>query len=356
MILKLIILGLLTYTECFIQTTLNMKTKLINNIKNDETFIDKRWKRHDKAMITTVFNSMINEIPKEKYKKTIGIIGPTGNLGKEVVKKLLKKNVKVKILNRHENKSNIINNFTKYPNIELIDGDITEITSLIKLLVDCDVCLTLHGSNRMTKLTDLFKNNIEDKRHPMYVNYIGMKNLVDAAIVTQKCKHIIRISGNNENPWSLLSILINLIGSMTKAWNYAGDYELRNSNLKYTIIKPGIMIKEKENMTIDIVDSSHKKEKNIKVSYDTISDICLECIENENVVNSTISIIKGNEKKSLNSLLKNIKKDNIFFEHKYVMIGKHYIATIVTLILSLLMIEIGIFNYTIFNYTISKLF
>lgn len=345
MILKLIILSFLTYIECFMMTNLkiiNGKLKTIEKeINIEETIINKRSIKDNKIQLTSLFNSMKNEILEEK--KTIAVIGPTGNLGREVVNKLLKKNVKIKILNRHKNLSKIINNFKSKSNIELVEGDITDITSLTKLLIDCDVCLTLHGSNRITRLTDFLKGGLNDKSHPMYVNYIGMKNLAEAALITKKCKHIIRISGNNENPWSILSVLINLIGSMTKAWNYGGDYELRNSNLKYTIIKPGLMTKEKENTTIDIVDSSNVNNKNIKVSYDTISDICIECIDNENVINSTISVKKGDEKKNIKSLLNNIKRDNIYFENKYRMIGKHYIATI-SFVITILMLDLGIFN------------
>ena len=37
------------------------------------------------------------------------------------------------------------------------------------------------------------------------------------------------MTGKGEQPWAIFTILINLAGSMVKAWNYAGETLLRES-------------------------------------------------------------------------------------------------------------------------------
>lgn len=70
MILKLIILSFLTYIECFMMTNLkiiNGKLKTIEKeINIEETIINKRSIKDNKIKLTSLFNSMKNEILEEK--------------------------------------------------------------------------------------------------------------------------------------------------------------------------------------------------------------------------------------------------------------------------------------------------
>jgi len=55
-------------------------------------------------------------------------------------------------------------------------------------------------------------------------------------------QRIRRITGKNETPFSLFSILINMFGNIAKGWNYEGDQLLwGKSSVPYTIIRPGVM-------------------------------------------------------------------------------------------------------------------
>lgn len=290
----------------------------------------------------------------------IAIIGSTGKLGINVINNLSKKNISTTILNRHSYKLNNYTNFNanskliKYysslSNIKIIDGDINDEESLIKLLEDCDTCLALHGSTRISKFTDIFNYNINDKSHPMYVNYIGIHNIITAAKKTKRCKHIIRVTGNGENPWSFPSIIINLFSSMSKPWNYAGEYLLRNSNISYTIIRPGIMSYDNDkDYSLEISDNG-KYIPISKISYDNIGKLCIECITHPNVKNSTLTamtVSTGYGKSSWKQLLSNVKSDIRFYPDKKDIITKHYIAVnilLVILITTLLNIIKILFN------------
>jgi len=256
----------------------------------------------------------------------VAVIGATGNLGKKVVNELCKKKISTKILNKGNNSSKSLNFYNDYQNIKIINGDVNNFNSIVELLEGVDTCIAVHGSKRKTKITDLFKNNENDLTHPINLNYIGVKNIINAAKIT-KTKHIIRVTDNGEKPWSIPSIIINLIGSMHKAWNYAGECELRNSNISYTIIRTGKM-----NYNIDL-DMSLILEDNgeflpvSKISYNNIAKLCVDCIMHPNVKNTTLvamTTTPGYGKSSWIPLLKKINIDRKKFPNKLLTILKHY--------------------------------
>lgn len=256
----------------------------------------------------------------------VAVIGATGNLGKKVVNELCKKKISTKILNKGNNSSKSLNFYNDYQNIKIINGNVNNFNSIVELLEGVDTCIAVHGSKRKTKITDLFKNNENDLTHPINLNYIGVKNIINAAKIT-KTKHIIRVTDNGEKPWSIPSIIINLIGSMHKAWNYAGECELRNSNISYTIIRTGKM-----NYNIDL-DMSLILEDNgeflpvSKISYNNIAKLCVDCIMHPNVKNTTLvamTTTPGYGKSSWIPLLKKINIDRKKFPNKLLTILKHY--------------------------------
>lgn len=271
----------------------------------------------------------------------VAVIGASGNLGRAVVKELCNNKISTKILNRPNSSSNINNNYKEYPNIKIVNGDVNNYESIVKLLEGVDTCIAVHGSKRKTRLRDIIRNNVNDLNHPVNVNYLGMINIINAAKIT-KTKHIIRVSGNGEKPWSIPSIIINLFGSMHKAWNYAGECELRDSNITYTIIRPGIM-----NHNID-ADSSLTLIDNgmylppTKISYNKIANLCLDCITHPNVKNTTLTAIttqSGYGRSSWIPLLRKVNSDTKKFPDKLLTIFKHYSA--VTIICGIFLIFIS---------------
>lgn len=271
----------------------------------------------------------------------VAVIGASGNLGRAVVKELCNNKISTKILNRPNSSSNINNNYKEYPNIKIVNGDVNNYESIVKLLEGVDTCIAVHGSKRKTRLRDIIRNNVNDLNHPVNVNYLGMINIINAAKIT-KTKHIIRVSGNGEKPWSIPSIIINLFGSMHKAWNYAGECELRDSNITYTIIRPGIM-----NHNID-ADSSLTLIDNgmylppTKISYNKIANLCLDCITHPNVKNTTLTAITtqpGYGRSSWIPLLRKVNSDTKKFPDKLLTIFKHYSA--VTIICGIFLIFIS---------------
>ena len=109
-----------------------------------------------------------------------------------------------------------------------------------ELVRGCEACVAAHGARRTRAISDLWRDPTEDPTHSKAVNYVGVRNIIDACRV-HSVQRIVRVTGKGETPWSFFSILINGLGSMAKAWNYEGENLLRASGLDYTIVRPGIM-------------------------------------------------------------------------------------------------------------------
>tara|TARA_B110001450_G_scaffold19039_1_gene17480 strand:- start:1615 stop:2538 length:924 start_codon:yes stop_codon:yes gene_type:complete len=272
---------------------------------------------------------------------TVAVIGASGNLGRAVVKELCNNKISTKILNRPNTSSNINNNYNEYPNIKIVNGDVNNYESIVKLLEGVDTCIAVHGSKRKTKLIDIIVNNVNDLNHPVNVNYLGMINIINAAKKT-KTKHIIRVTGNGEKTWSIPSIIINLFGSMHKAWNYAGECELRNSNISYTIIRPGIMNNDVDaDLSLTLRDNGMYLVPT-KISYNKIANLCLDCITHPNVKNTTLTAMTTEPaygKSSWIPLLRKVNSDTRNFPDKLLIILKHYIAATIVSVIFLIFIN-----------------
>jgi NAD(P)H-binding len=231
----------------------------------------------------------------------VAVIGGTGRLGRETVDQLLSKGIPVKCLVRPSSK--IPDSWTSSSSVEIVRGNIVgdgskaTITDLVK---DCTHCLALYGATRKSKISDIWSPTVEDTDldHAKQVNYESIKTLVDVCTsddATSTCKEIIRITGKGEDPTSFFSVLINMLGSMAKGWNYEGETVLRsaassNDDFGYTIIRPGIM-KPADDVNLDgdgtaknppqhleLSDNGGNDLKVSAVSYRQIAELIVGCV------------------------------------------------------------------------------
>jgi nucleoside-diphosphate-sugar epimerase len=199
--------------------------------------------------------------PASLKQKKVALIGTTGQLGRETVCQLSKAGIAVKCLLRHDVSSvvppasleaattsaEVAAFLSTLPNVEFVMGDINDDQALERLVRDTDACLALHGAGppkpplRSVLLPALLFPET-DPTHAKQVNYVGIERLLTAMTASPRCRHLVRITGNGESPWSIFSILINAFGGMAKAWNYEAEQLIRNQSvIDYTIIRPGIM-------------------------------------------------------------------------------------------------------------------
>ncbi|CAN0134545.1 unnamed protein product [Discosporangium mesarthrocarpum] len=80
----------------------------------------------------------------------------------------------------------------------------------------CGACIACHGPARTVKMSDLWTHPKEDPSHPYNVNYIGVRNLAEAAAKVG-CARLVRVTGLSvgQPALSLVPVLLNLVISMT---------------------------------------------------------------------------------------------------------------------------------------------
>ena len=247
----------------------------------------------------TSWSAMALSSPGLSSTKKVAVIGSTGRLGRETVSELVQAGVNVKCLVRPT--THIPPEWAdgiQSKQIEVVRGEIISSQggeeTLTTLLDGCTDCLALYGATRKSKLSDIWQRpNVEDTdmTHSKQVNYESIKTLVDVCRrPTSTCKNIIRITGKGEDPTSFFSVLINMLGSMAKGWNYEGECILRSTpvdEIGYTIIRPGIM---KSDVDIDgdgtdknppqhlqLADNGGNDLKVSAVSYNQIAQLVVGC-------------------------------------------------------------------------------
>ncbi len=157
------------------------------------------------------------------------------------------------------------------------------------------------------------------------INYIGVKNIIDAAKESDKKPRIVRLTGKGEDPFSIFSILINMLGCLAKGWNYEGEALLRDSGLDYTIIRPGILNREyQEEKNARMLKDNGENLKVSLVSYTQIAEVCMNCLSYDNTKKSTLTVMNVGENEGeaeYGPLLEKVESDKREFPTS--LISKH---------------------------------
>lgn len=204
------------------------------------------------------------------------------------------------------------------PNVDVVEGDVSNADSMKELLDDCTSCLALFGATRTSKISDIWTNPEEnDPTHAKNINYRGVANIIEAAKASKKCKRIVRITGKGESPNSLFSVLINLLGGMAKAWNYQGELLLRDQDdVDYTIIRPGVMSEEGPTGKVLTLADDGGDLPVAKIRYADIASLCVECLAYPNAARSTLTAMttdEGEGEASYETLLASVQSDRRVF-------------------------------------------
>jgi putative NADH-flavin reductase len=273
----------------------------------------------------------------------IAVIGSTGRLGREAVQKLSERGIPCKMLVRklpligtatpssltkESTKDEVINYLASLRGVSVVEGDVGNVDSLKKLLTDCTACLALFGATRRSKLSDMWTNPAdEDPTHAKQVNYKGVTNLLEAAKASKTCKRVVRITGKGETPSSFFSVLINMLGSMAKAWNYEGERLLRaEQDVDYTIIRPGIMSEEGPEGKVLTLGDNGADLPVAKIAYADIATLSIECLDYPNAARSTLTAMTTTEggEDSYAPLLATVQADRRVFPTD--MLEQHHAA------------------------------
>jgi len=302
-------------------------------------------------IVTTLFlnTNRIHSLSSSKQQRKVAVIGTTGRLARKAVERLASRGIPTRCLLRHSLKKEILlknidddgasesvaMRLASLEGVEMVKGDVTDLSTLVHLMEGCTDVLALHGpsSNKpflslfvalVPGLDRLFENN---PSHPRQVNYLGVKNILDAARAPgSKVRRIVRITGKGETPYSIFSILINALGWIAKGWNYEGEELLRSQDdFDYTIIRPGVMstpeATEKGSVSEGVPELRQVKAladnggdlKVTPVSHDQIAELSVECMYYPNAARATLTAMNvpaGTGEETYEPLLEQVVPDS----------------------------------------------
>ena len=147
------------------------------------------------------------------------VAGATGQTGRHIVSELVKRNVSVRALVRNLELAKQI----LPPEVDLVLGNVLNASALDQAIADCDVLICATGAKPSL-------NALE----PYLVDYIGTKNLVNAA-KAKNIKHFVIVSSlcvsKLFHPLNLFWLVL--------FWKKQAEQYIQNSGLTYTIVRPG---------------------------------------------------------------------------------------------------------------------
>jgi uncharacterized protein YbjT (DUF2867 family) len=155
------------------------------------------------------------------------VAGATGQTGRHIVAELVKRNIPVRALVRNLELAKQV-----LPSeVELVLGNVLNADALTEAIADCDVLICATGAKPSL-------NALE----PYLVDYIGTKNLINAA-KTKNIQHFAIVSSlcvsKFLHPLNLFWLVL--------FWKKQAEQYLQASGLTYTIVRPGGLInREKE--------------------------------------------------------------------------------------------------------------
>ncbi len=147
------------------------------------------------------------------------VAGATGATGQRVVQILCDRQIAVRALVRDLEKARLLLPAA----VELVQGDVGATDTLATAMADCDAIICATGAKPSF-----------DPTGPYQVDYIGTKNLVNAA----KSQHIQKFVIVSSLCVSKLFHPLNLFW-LILYWKQQGEDYLKNSGLTYTIVRPG---------------------------------------------------------------------------------------------------------------------
>ncbi|MCM1982202.1 SDR family oxidoreductase [Lyngbya confervoides] len=147
------------------------------------------------------------------------VAGATGETGRRIVTELRDQQIEVCALVRDRAKALSI----LPPSVDLVEGGLESVGALAEAMAGCDVLLCATGARPSL-------NPLE----PMTVDYLGTKNLVEAAR-DQGIAHFVLVSSlcvsKLFHPLNLFWLIL--------FWKRQAEKYLQDSGLTYTIVRPG---------------------------------------------------------------------------------------------------------------------
>ncbi len=223
-------------------------------------------------------------------KKIVVVAGATGRTGKLVVEELAKRNFQVRAMVRSASSAS----WLQQEGVQVVEGDLTSITSLEKVMEGAQFVISAIGSKKPF-----------NKKENNKVDNIGNQNLAKAAKAKNIRLFVVVSSvgaGNSKNALPFIFRL--LMGPVLKVKTVSEEF-IRKCGLSYTIIRPG-GLKDTENSGEVAFGEGGKVTGS--VSRRQIAKVCVDALENPSMKNRTFEVADASTvKEELRPLLVTIK-------------------------------------------------
>jgi uncharacterized protein YbjT (DUF2867 family) len=200
------------------------------------------------------------------------VAGATGATGQRVIAELCQRQIPVRALVRDVNKAREI-----WPTdselVDLVVGDVGDSLALQQAIGDCTAVICATGARPSL-----------DPTGPYQVDYIGTKNLVDAA----KLKNIQHFSIVSSLCVSKLFHPLNLFW-LILYWKQQGENYLRASGLNYTIVRPGGL--KNDQVAGSLVMSRADTLFEGSIPRQKVAEVCVESLFQPTAINKVVEIV-----------------------------------------------------------------
>jgi uncharacterized protein YbjT (DUF2867 family) len=197
---------------------------------------------------------------KYKMKKTVAVLGATGQTGKLVVQRLLEQDVSVRVLSRSVPKAQKMFGSS----VEIIEGDLVEVRDLKALVSGVAHLFAVHGADRFS-----------GGRGYELVDFGGMDKALDSIPAEQKT-HIIYMSScvdyeHDPPPSSPFN--------QPLYWKRLTERMVQGSGHPYTIVRPGRLNNNKGG-SLHIVAEQHDAGGG-NISREDVAELMLQAMQHE---------------------------------------------------------------------------
>ena len=203
------------------------------------------------------------------------VAGATGRTGQYITKHLKDRGYRVRALSRRSVEEAQTTYGTEY---DWVQGDVRDMASLKAALDGVTYVICSIGS------TQSFGDN-----SPEYVDYGGVKNLVDAAKEMDVERFALISSMGVTQPDHFL----NKVRGNVLLWKYLGEEHLRRSGLDYAIIRPGGLSNFPGGISVINLKQGDAPDAQGLITREDVALVAIESLSNEDAINKTFEIVNG---------------------------------------------------------------
>ncbi|KAI5082132.1 hypothetical protein GOP47_0001875 [Adiantum capillus-veneris] len=221
------------------------------------------------------------------------VVGCSSGVGLQATKKLLDKNEEfetVCLVRNQEKAARAIGEDAG--KVKFINGDITKVETLEPACQGMDVVVCSVGATVGWRLPGSNANT------PKNVDYLGVKNLSEAAARAKVPRFVLVSSMLVTRPWHPYALVLNTGFGDVLRWKLKSEKCLRESykqqpNMSYNIVRPGGLTNKTGGKKQILFEQGDKGSGFI--TREDVATVVMACIEGKCAANSTFEIINGDK-------------------------------------------------------------